>query len=128
MRDYSTCACLYILEYKIRFVLADVWSGYSDLLQGEASIKHLSFYSLASHQMLSLELSVGTTGLWLGSLLVSFNAAVQYLGSSDLHPCCFTNSSWPGQSRSFHLIGWWFIRACSANACQIGALEKSDSS
>ena len=53
-------------------------SGYSDLLQGEdeASMKHLSLYSLASHQMLSLELSVGATGLWLGPFLVSFNTAI----------------------------------------------------
>ena len=113
---------------KLDLSLLTFRSGYSDLLQGEASMKHLSFYSLASHQMLSLELSVGAAVLWLGSLLVSFNAAVQHLGSSDLHTCYFTSSTWPGQSRSSHLIGWWFIRACSANACEIGALEKSDSS
>ena len=56
----------------------------SDLLQGEdeASMKHLSLYSLASHQVLSLDLSVGATGLWLDTLPVFFNAAIQHLGSS----------------------------------------------
>ena len=36
----------------------------------------------ASHQVLSLELSVGATGLWWDPLLVSFNAAIQHPGSS----------------------------------------------
>ena len=60
------------------------WSGYSDLLQGEdeASMKHLSLYSLASYQRLSLEVLVGAAGLWFGPPLVSFNAAIQHLGSS----------------------------------------------
>ena len=60
-------------------------SGCSDLLQGEdeASLKHLSaLFSLASHHVLSLQLSVDATGLRLGSLLVSFNAAIQHPGSS----------------------------------------------
>ena len=50
---------------------------YSGLLQGEdeTSMRHLSLYSLASHQVLSLELSVGATGLWLDTLPVFFNAA-----------------------------------------------------
>lgn len=51
------------LSIKLDLSLPTFWSGYSDLLQGEASIKHLSFYSLAFHQMLSLELSVGAAGL-----------------------------------------------------------------
>ena len=55
---------------KDRFVLPTFWSECSDLLQGEdeARMKHLSLYSLASHQVLSLGLSVGTTGLWLDTL------------------------------------------------------------
>ena len=75
------------LSIKLDLSLPTFRSGYSDLLQGEdeASMKHLSLYSLASHQMLSLELSVGACGLWLGLLLVSFNAAIQHLGSSDLY-------------------------------------------
>ena len=53
---------------KDRFVLPTFWSEYSDLLQGEdeARMKHLSLYSLASHQVLSLDLSVGATGLLVG--------------------------------------------------------------
>ena len=51
------------LSIKLDLSLPMFRSGYSDLLQGEASMKHLSFYSLASHNMLSLELSVGAAGL-----------------------------------------------------------------
>ena len=48
---------------KDRFVLPTFRSECSDLLQGEdeTSVRHLSLYSLASHQVLSLELSVGAT-------------------------------------------------------------------
>ena len=43
-------------------------SEYSDLHQGEdeARMKHLSLCSLASYQVLSLDLSVGATGLLVG--------------------------------------------------------------
>ena len=51
------------LRIKLDLSLPTFRSGYSDLLQGKASMKHLSFYSLASHHMLSLELSVGAAGL-----------------------------------------------------------------
>ena len=69
---------------KDRFVLPTFRSECSDLLQGEdeTSMRHLSLYSLASHQVLSLELSVGARGLWLDTLPVFFNAAIQHLGSS----------------------------------------------
>ena len=66
-----------------KFVLPTFRSGYSDLLQGEnEASEYLSLYSLASHQVLSLGLSVGSTDLWLDAQLVFFNAAIQHLGSS----------------------------------------------
>ena len=58
---------------KDRFVLPTFRSECSDLLQGEdeTSMRHLSLYSLASHQVLSPELSVGSTGLWLDTLTLN---------------------------------------------------------
>ena len=49
---------------KDRFVLPTFRSECSDLLQGEdeTSMRHLSLYSLASHQVLSPALSEGSTG------------------------------------------------------------------
>ena len=75
---------LWFQRVKDRFVLPTFRSECSGLLQGEdeANVRHLSLYSLASHQVLSLELSVGATGLWLDTLPVFFNAAIQHLGSS----------------------------------------------
>ena len=52
---------LWFQRVKDRFVLPTFRSECSGLLQGEdeANVRHLSLYSLASHQVLSLELSVG---------------------------------------------------------------------
>ena len=68
---------------KDRFVLPTFRSECSDLLQGEdeTGMRHLSLY-IALHPIkcLSLELSVGATGLWLETFPVFFNAAIQHLG------------------------------------------------
>ena len=83
-RSHEKGWVLLFQRVKDRFVLPTFRSECSDLLQGEdeTTMRHLSLYSLASHQVLSPELSVGATCLWLDTLPVFFNAAIQHLGSS----------------------------------------------
>ena len=67
-RSHEKGWVLLFQHLKDRFVLLTFRSEYSDLFLGEdeARMKHLSLYSLASHQVLSLDLSVGATDLLVG--------------------------------------------------------------